>query len=385
MRVLAALVICAGTATAAPIEFRVAGDGSLRARQAVPPTTAQHPRSRTIYLDRDGGALSPGASNSQLDTSSLIERPTTIDGWDIDDASWAETVACVRAMWAPYDVAITDVDPGATPHIQVHVGGSPTSIELPPKIGGVAPMATDCSVVEHSIVFVFPANLRNDPQAVCEVVAQEVGHSYGLDHELEPSDPMTYLSFAGERTFQDKTVECGETSARPCGVGGSTCRANQNSFRILLDRFGAPGSDRAPPTVDIVAPLDGSVVEPGFAVIASAADDVAVARITLYVDGTAVATQPSSLDFAIDPDLATGPHELVIEVADTADNTTTRRLAVHLDDGSDTDFVPTIGCSAGGQPSLALVVVVGGLLWRRRRRDLRRRPSSVRECRFHST
>jgi MYXO-CTERM domain-containing protein len=379
MRVLAALVLCAGSASAfaAPIEIRDAGDGSLRARQPVAPTSAAaHARSRTLYLNRAGGTLTPGANNSQANTSSLVDQASTIAGWDVDDAMWAATMSCVRAMWAPFDVDITDADPGTTPHVEVHIGGSPTSIGFPPKIGGVAPMALDCSIVEHSIVFVFPVNLRDDPQIVCEVVAQEVGHSFGLDHELEPADPMTYLSYAGERTFQDRTVACGETTARPCGINGSYCRANQNSYQLLLDRLGAPGSDHDAPTLDVVAPRDGSVVEPGFSVIANASDDVEVAQITLHLDGALVATDRTSLDFAIAPGLPPGPHTLVIEVADTAGNTTNRQLAVHLEpeaapaDPAD-DPVPMLGCSTGGDPGVVLGVFMF-LAYRRRRRDIGR-------------
>jgi hypothetical protein len=368
MRFLAGLLVTS-TAVAAPLDVTTAPDGSSRARQPVAPTAVTHAKTRTLYLDRDGGTLTPGANNSQANTTTLVDQMSTIAGWSVDDAGWAETVACVRAMWSHFDIEITDVDPGTTPHIQVHIGGSPTSIGFPPKIGGVSPMAIDCSIVEHSIVFVFPQNLRNDPQTICEVVGQEVGHSYGLDHELEPSDPMTYLSFIGDRTFQDKTASCGESSPRPCGIGGHTCRANQNSFRLLLDRLGAPGSDHDPPTLAITTPRDGDTVEPGFSVIASATDDVGVDRITLYIDGDAVISDQHELALSTDPSLPAGRHELLIEVADAADNTTIRRLAVDVDDGersSSSDFMPTIGCSTGTHTN-AVWLVLGLLALRRRR------------------
>ena len=225
MRFLAAVVLASGTAAAAPIDVHLAPDGSLRVRQAVAPTSAATAHSRTLYLNRFGGPLTPGSNNSQTDTSSLVSQPTTNSGWDVDDAKWAETVSCVRAMWAPFDVSITDVDPGATSHYEVRIGGSPTSLGFNAKIGGVAPMSIDCSIVERSIVFVFPANLHDDPQTVCEVVAQEVGHSYGLDHELEPSDPMTYLGYGGARTFQDTSASCGSCSPTSgCSVAISSWR-----------------------------------------------------------------------------------------------------------------------------------------------------------------
>jgi len=368
MRILAAVVLASSTATAAPIRIREAGDGTSFAVQPIPPTSATTvATSRTIYLNRGGGTLTPGNNNSQSNTSSLVDHATSIAGWDASDADWAETMACVRAMWSPFDVEITDQDPGTTPHFEVHIGGTPTAIDFPGGIGGVAPMALDCSIVERSIVFVFPNNLNNRPQRVCEVIGQEVGHSYGLDHELEPSDPMTYLSFNGDRTFRDKSVACGESTARPCGFEGhASCRDTQNSYALLLGRLGEPGSDHVSPTLTVVEPRDDAVVEPGFSVVANAADDVGVERITLFIDGGVVAVEDEALAIATDPRLAAGSHALVIEVIDTAGNTTTRTLTVRIGDDASSnpppsDFVPTLGCSttgAPGWPGLALAGVL---------------------------
>ncbi len=374
MRFLAAAVLLSSTAAvAAPIQIHDAGDGSLRAVQPVPPVSAAAvATTRTLYLNRDGGTLTPGNNNSQTNTSSLVSQASTIAGWDTTDAKWAETMACVRDMWAPFDVTITDEDPGSTPHVEVHVGGSPSAIGFGSNIGGVAPMALDCSVVERSVVFVFPKNLGHRPQSVCEVIGQEVGHSYGLDHELEPSDPMTYLSFNGERTFRDKTVSCGESTARPCGFEGfDACRANQNSFRILLDRLGAPGSDHVAPVIEVTEPRDDAIVEPGFAVSASATDNVGIERMTLFVDGGMVAVDSEAIAMTTDPSLPTGSHELVIEVADTAGNTATERLVVSIqqeDTSTAPDFMPSIGCSSSSDGSWLFALAVVGLGMRRRQR-----------------
>lgn len=371
MRFLAVAVLLSSTAgAAAPIQIHDAGDGSLRVIQPIPPVSAAaFATTRTLYLNRHGGTLTPGNNNSQTNTSSLVSHASTVTGWDVTDAKWAETMACVRDMWAPFDVTITDEDPGSTPHVEVFVGGSPSSIGFGGNIGGVAPMALDCSVVERSVVFVFPKNLGNRAQSVCEVVGQEVGHSYGLDHELEPSDPMTYLSYNGARTFRDKTASCGESTARPCGFEGfEACRANQNSFQILLDRLGAPGSDHVAPEVVVTSPSDHATVAPGFAVSASATDNVGVERMTLFVDGGMVAVDDAeTIAMATDPNLPTGSHELVIEVADLAGNTATQRLTVSVEEEASTspDFVPSLGCATSRDGGWLLALALVGL--RRRR------------------
>ena len=95
--------------------------------------------------------------------------------------------------------------------------------------------------MERSIVFAFTDALPDHPRTVCEVLAQEIAHSFGLDHERLASDPMTYLEYDGERTFQDQMASCGEFTDRKCGINGTTCRPRQNSVALLRERLGPRG------------------------------------------------------------------------------------------------------------------------------------------------
>jgi uncharacterized protein (TIGR03382 family) len=106
----------------------------------------------------------------------------------------------------------------------------------------VSPFTTDCGIIENSVVFTFTDVLPDDPRIMCEVMAQEIAHSFGLDHELLPEDPMTYLDYAGERTFQDETASCGEDAARPCGIDSHVCWQKQNSVQLLVSRLGRRGT-----------------------------------------------------------------------------------------------------------------------------------------------
>jgi hypothetical protein len=195
--------------------------------------------SRTIYLNRDGVVLRPGDNDSSQNISSVVTQPTAIEGWDIDDDTWDETVACVRDMYSRFDVVVTDQDPGAVPHIEAVFGGHPNDVDLPDNVAGVSPFTTDCGIIERSIVFTFTDVIEDDPQLMCEVMAQEIAHSFGLDHELLPEDPMTYLTYFGNRSFQDEMADCGEYGERMCGIEGSICRERQNSVALLTERLGA--------------------------------------------------------------------------------------------------------------------------------------------------
>ena len=56
------------------------------------------------------------------------------------------------------------------------------------------------------------------------------------------SDPMTYLDYTGDRTFQNEMASCGEYADRACGINGTTCRRRQNSVALLTERLGARGA-----------------------------------------------------------------------------------------------------------------------------------------------
>ncbi len=207
----------------------------------------QKAASRVIYLNHDGVMLTPGSNDARLHRSSIVTEPVSISAWDVDDDTWQDTVACVREIYAPFDVSITDIDPGEVPHLEAVFGGHPNDVGLPDNVAGVSPFTTDCSIIESSIVFTFTDVLPDDPRLMCEVMAQEIAHSYGLDHQLLPSDPMTYLPYDGERTFQNEMATCGELVGRDCGINGSVCRDGQNSVALLTNRLGRHGADPASP------------------------------------------------------------------------------------------------------------------------------------------
>jgi hypothetical protein len=236
--------------TASPLEFVATPPdprGLAFARQVLPARAAQadaavRAQSRVIYLNHDGVILRPGDNDSSQQVSSIVAQPTVIGGWDVDDDTWSATVACIADIYAPFDVTVTDVDPGEVPHIEAVIGGAPSDVGLPDNVAGVSPFTTDCAIIESSIVFAFTDALPDDPQTVCEVMAQEIAHSFGLDHEMLPSDPMTYLAYNGDRRFQDEMVACGEYADRKCGINGNMCRQRQNSVTLLTQRLGARGA-----------------------------------------------------------------------------------------------------------------------------------------------
>lgn len=351
---------------------------------ARPMAAGAQAQSKIIYLNRVGITLQPGDDDARTNRSSIIGGQASVPAWNTSAANWAATVQCMKDMFARFDVTVTDVNPGMVPHMEAVFGGSPQNIGMGQGVGGVSPFTDDCSVIENSIVFTFTNVLPQDAQSVCEVMAQEVAHSYGLDHEMLASDPMTYLNYNGNRSFKDQTVSCGEYSNRACGIGGSVCRNNQNSVQLLTERLGK--ADLVAPTLAITSPADGETVAPGFTVDATAMDDVAVTGGRLFVDDVDVGpvTGPGPFTFPTDPTLADGAHTLRVEVTDGKHPvTTTITVTVSRtgpggggsgdgdgggdgDGDGDGDGTITSGCAAGGHAGLGAALAL--LLVRRRRR-----------------
>lgn len=220
-------------------------DAATPAGTAAASTSNTKAQTRLIYMNRSGVTLRPGLNNSSLQTSSIVETMTEITPWEIDDDDWAETMACMRDVFAPFDVTITDKDPGMTDHLEAVFGGHPSDVGLPDNVAGISPFTTNCSVIENSVVFTFTDVLPDDPRLMCEVMAQEIAHSYGLDHQMLENDLMSYLPYEGDRVFQDEDAICGEFEPRQCGIAGNVCRDTQNSHELLTRRLGRAGESDA--------------------------------------------------------------------------------------------------------------------------------------------
>ncbi len=356
----------------------VSEGGRVSARQVVP--DAPHPmaatgspangstlvQSRVIYLNRAGAQLVPGSPNdSRRNRSTVVSKTTAIPAWNVRNEVWEPTVQCMREMFAPFAVQVVTEDPGNVPHIEAIFGGSATQLGLSEGIVGISPFTSTCSAIENSIVFTFTANLPADPRTVCEVMAQEVAHSFGLDHELLASDPMTYLPFSGKRSFQDKLASCGEKSGRPCGINGSICRAQQNSVQLLRERLGV--ADAYGPTGSVLSPANGQLVGSEFRIDVAATDNIAVSSVEFFVDGESqgmVTEPPYSL--TVDG-IAAGERLVTVEVTDQARNTVTDEISVTVEQDEEAG-----GCSATGSSGSSLgafgLLALGLVAVRRRRR-----------------
>jgi len=318
--------------------------------------------SRTLYLNPclpSGCTVTPGFDDAKTDKSSIPTSTAVLTAWPHGDAAWQNLVQCVRDMYAPFDIDVTDVDPGSADHFEVMVAGSANALGVP-GAAGVAPFVScDGQIPNNVISFVFAADV-NDQDFMCWAAAQESSHVWGLDHELEPKDPMTYLYPPIKKPgFQDVDADCGEEMASPreCYCGGK----KQNSYQYLMDTFGPKTLE--PATLTVTSPKDGAWVKPGFTVRFELMSQLSVLMASLEVDGTAKQSITKGDPHAFDAttDLAGGDHTLAVVATDTADRELTGQVSVHVTPKCDTQAACAKGFGCLGGYCLPGADIAGGL------------------------
>lgn len=285
--------------------------------------------SRLIYMHRCpqvGCIVRPGAEDSRSDTSSIPDGQVTLAGFKQTEEVWQAVMKCMRETYAPFNIGVTDVDPGNVPHYENMVGGRATELRSDlAGAGGVAPFT--CAEIPNAISFTFDV-YGPDAASLCWTAAQETAHAFGLEHEYNAADPMTYLNGGpSQKRFQATDSPCGEFTMTSCRC---TSNPTQNSYKHILDMFG-PGAPTAP-TVAIKSPADGKKVQPGFVVRVNATDDVAIDRVELWVDGANSGASSKTAPYVIKaPNIYDqGPHTIEIKAFDVQGTPASDSIAIDM-------------------------------------------------------
>jgi MYXO-CTERM domain-containing protein len=301
------------------------------------------PVSHTLYLNDckpNGCIVKPGNDNSKTNTSSIPSNQRTLAAFPYP--YWDELVACVKDTFAPFDINIVTTDPGNANHFEVMVGGTATA--LSPDLqgaGGVAPFI-DCSTTTDNVIsFVFAQEV-NDLEFLCGAVAQEAAHVWGLDHELNADDPMTYLDLGTSKRFQDVAARCGEELTNANGAGPRDCFCGdptQNSFQFLSNTF--DNSNIGPASAAITSPTNGQYVRPGFPIRATLDSPLQFRSGQLKADGAVVGEINESLAIALPASVPAGDRMLTVSLTDTGSRTASASVMVHVIGSC------AAGCAAG--------------------------------------
>lgn len=298
------------------------------------PPPVSHQISRIIFVNRCVGGCtftkSPNGVSDAINNltwlgGAQVGSTISISEFSHSEQVWQDTLACIRDVYLPYGVTITDVDPGAVPHHEAVLAGRAQELPINGALGVAVLGAGACAPADNVISFSFannhgPTNNLSLAEAMCWTVAQESAHSYGLEHEFDCSDPLTYLDNCdGPKYFRNLNVSCGEFAAAPCVCGGSF----QNSHERLTSTLGV-GTLPPPPVVAISMPVDGSTVGGDFSVIATAVDQRGVHHIELFINGwkwgeiPGVWKKTSSYLLSLPPDVPPGVMDIEVRACGDA-------------------------------------------------------------------
>ena len=187
--------------------------------------------SHTSSLPCNGGAMCGGGScscqNNAPKTYTVAEF-VAADGTSTGaaaDAEWNAIVGCMKEVYSPYAVTVTDQKPGGVTYNEAVIAGRATDIGYANnQVGGIATVPSDCSTQNNVISFSFANGYLGGGRVltICAVAAQETAHSYGLNHEYEfvdgmsaCKDPMSYRGdCGGEKFFRNMSARCGEFAPR---------------------------------------------------------------------------------------------------------------------------------------------------------------------------
>lgn len=289
----------------------------------------------TLYINRclGGCTVVEGSTDSRSDRSDLASGSAHLDAFNGSQQTWDDTMSCLRSVFSRFNVIVTDIDPGNTPHLEVMVAGLAAQLNpaFPANVGGIS--ITACSAIgscdnfiPNALAFTFGNTgfYKDRPNELCATTAQEIAHTWALDHTVDPMDPMTYnLSFKGIRQYQDN-VTCGSDCSNtgrgpspfnlPCSgtgtAGTHACfsgDATQNEVQVISSLFGSSGPT---PTVAITTPTAGSAVDASFAIGVECTASDGVALVQVSVDGRALDSKTEGPFTFMAPSLANGPHHV---------------------------------------------------------------------------
>jgi len=207
---------------------------------------------RIIYLNREGATLAGGDDDSAHDVSSIVhstgKAQVHIPAFQGSPQTWSAIAECIRGKFAPFDVSVVEERPTRGHYIMAVIGGTQEDLgpvteehggehahEHGQETLGLAPF--NGHLIPDAVVLIFAHSMRERVVTTCETAGMEIAHAYGLDHERNCKDLMTYMPPCGARIFVNANARCGEQKDRACEGGAET----QNSYAKLLAALG-PGS-----------------------------------------------------------------------------------------------------------------------------------------------
>lgn len=226
------------------------------------------PHRQTIFLNFFGGPMTGGTIASEMQSPCIMGNVNYPSFKGTTQQALAIIQVFKDAM-EPFGmrVAYDEVPPKHLPYSQVMMGGKPGVIGLPNGVLGVA-CNLDCGENWwRDTTFAFTEQ-AGDIQVLGTTALQEAAHAWGLDHiDGEDNIMYPYATF-GKKVWADACTKynpatgpigCEYIHDEFCGDNGGA----QNDVAELMAFFGPNSIDDVPPTVTMMSPLDGDMLNPG--------------------------------------------------------------------------------------------------------------------------
>ncbi len=296
--------------------------------------------SHVIYVNScmPGGCdIKGGGDDAANHMSSIVGvSQTHVSPYPGTAAQFSTLVDCAKDTFLPFDVQIVSERPATGTYTEIVVAGHASEMKDPQLVnaGGVAPFIDCQGSTDNVITYMFAADSGPSLNYLCGGIAQETSHVFGLSHELNADDPLTYLNLGSHKVFQNATVQCGEDLNAPhacqCrGQGGGNSQQMQNSYAYLQGMFGP--LVLVPATITIDDPKDGAWVKPGFPVHPTITDQLTLTQAVLSIDGATATTKTTGpYVFTTAGSIPTGDHMVTVSATDTASPARTVSASVNV-------------------------------------------------------
>ncbi len=324
--------------------------------------------SHTLFLNNckpAGCVVRTGATDSRSDTSDIGSG--TLSAFAGSDTEWQTIMTCVKTALQPFNITVTDVDPGMVDHFEVMIAGMPQQIGQPCSSSGCVlgiadylcnqqPMNCGAEFIPNALVFAFANTMPADSTLWCGTAVQEISHAWTLDHSTPSDDPMTYKTYSSPLRLQDG-APCGSDCLYPCGSGycnafgvpcsGSgltgthTCMetgaSTQDEVQILINLFGAASA--TPPTLS-VTPGNGDATQAGAEVDVTCTSGNTITEVDYEFDGLYQGTTSAApFKFMVPASAKDGTHTITVLCEDSvhASTAVTNTVIVGQKCNSDSD------------------------------------------------
>jgi hypothetical protein len=207
---------------------------------------------QVVFINFEGGVLSPGGDEPRANRSSLLRTTTQVRAYQspasIDrQASIDSILTQVRDLYSGYRVLFTTTRPASAPYTMIMVGGRPQDFGLQSSVTGISPL--DCGNETSNVAFVLSDAIERgfEPAVATEtltrdaiVIAHETAHTFGLEHSIDPTDVMAAALSELDVAFRDSAGSPTSETA--------VCGANPGSIASLTALVGltAPARDPEP-------------------------------------------------------------------------------------------------------------------------------------------